>query len=298
MKWRASPAWLLLLALPAGFAGISKLQHQIDGQFASISEERDEVLLRSPKLIKWMSLEYAPLAADIYWTRVVQYYGHNHSRPQSKLELLWPLLDITTTLDANLLPAYRFGAMFLSPKPPAGAGQPDVAVKLIQRGIQENPDYWRFYQDLGAIYYFDVRDYPKAAAAFLEGSKKPDAKVWMKVMAARISAEGESLETSLFLWNDIYQTTSDPMVKENALKHLQMLRVKKDCRELDGLADDYEKRFGRRPARMSELVQAGFLRGIPGDPLGYAYVFSPEGKAELSVESPLREEQLLLQRIR
>jgi hypothetical protein len=298
MKRRGSSAWLLLVALPAGFAGIWKLQHLIDAQFAALSEERDEVVLRSPKLIKLLSLEYAPLAADIYWTRVVQYYGHNHKRPETKLEMLWPLLDITTTLDPNLLPAYRFGAMFLSPKPPAGAGQPDVAVKLIQRGIQENPDYWRFYQDLGTIYYFDVRDYPKAAAAFLEGSKNPDAKVWMKVMAARIAAEGESLETSLFLWNDIYQTTTDPMVKENALRHVQLLRVKEDCKQLDALADEYEKRFGRRPARVGELVQAGLLPGIPGDPLGYAYVFGADGKAELNLKSPLLEQKLLLERIK
>src|SRR5437773_8898416 len=49
-----------------------------------------------------LSLEYAPLLADIYWTRVVQYYGNKHVRGQANLELLWPLLDITTTLDPNL----------------------------------------------------------------------------------------------------------------------------------------------------------------------------------------------------
>ena len=37
-------------------------------------------MLRSGKLVKAMSLEYAPLMADIYWTRVVQYYGDKHVR--------------------------------------------------------------------------------------------------------------------------------------------------------------------------------------------------------------------------
>jgi hypothetical protein len=296
MNLHKSIAWLLLLVLPAGFAGIWKLQHEIDAQHASLKHEQDDLLLRSPKLVKLMSLEYAPMTADVYWTRVVQYYGNKHVRKQANLELLWPLLDITTTLDPNLLPAYRFGAMFLSQKAPAGAGRPDLAVKLIQRGIQENPEYWRFYEDLGFIYYFDLKDYPKAAEAFLEGSKKPGAQLWMKVMAARISAEGESFETSLFLWNDIYQTTSDSLVKENALRHLQLLRVKEDCKQLNVLANQYEKRFGRRPERMSELAQAGMLRGIPVDPLGYAYVFGPEGRAELNLDSPLLEQQLLLGR--
>jgi len=298
MKSQNPIAWLLLLVLPLGFAGIWRLQHDIDAQRASLSEERDDVLLRSGKLMKVMSLEYAPLLADIYWTRVVQYYGNKHVRGQANLELLWPLLDITTTLDPNLLISYRFGAMFLSQAPPTGAGRPDLAVKLIERGIQTNPDYWRLYEDLGFIYYFDLKDYKKASDAFLEGSKKPNAQLWMKVMAAKVAAEGESLETSVFLWKDIYNTTNDPSVKKNALMHLQLLKVKEDCRQLDLLADEYAKRFGKRPARMSDLVQAGLLQGIPGDPLGFPYIFGEDEKAELNLDSPLLEQQLLLERFK
>jgi hypothetical protein len=298
MKAQNPIAWMLLLVLPLGFAGIWKLQHSIDVQKVSLSEERDDVLLRSGKLVKAMSLEYAPLMADIYWTRVVQYYGNQHVRGRANLELLWPLLDITTTLDPNLLTAYRFGAMFLSQKAPAGAGRPDLAVQLIQRGIQTNPDYWRFYEDLGFVYYFDLKDYQKASEAFLEGSKKPNAQVWMKVMAAKVAAEGESFATSMFLWKDIYDSTVDPSVKENALLHLRLLRVKEDCKQLDALADEYAKRHGRRPARMSELVQAGLLPRIPGDPLGFAYIFSEDGKAELNLDSPLLEQQLLMERFK
>jgi len=72
--------------------------------------------------------------------------------------------------------------------------------------------------------------------------------------------------------------------------------VKEDCKQLDALADEYAKRYGKRPARMSEMVQAGLLRGIPGDPLGFAYIFGEDGKAELNLDSPLLEQQLLLNR--
>jgi len=298
MKSEKTIAWLLLLVVPLGFEGIWLLQHRIDTQRASISEERDEVLLRSPRLVKAMGLEYAPLLADIYWTRVVQYYGNKHLRGQANLELLWPLLDITTTLDPNLVIAYRFGAMFLSPPAPGGAGRPDLAVQLIQRGIQANPDYWRLYEDLGFVYYFDLKDYQKASAAFLEGSKNPKALVWMKIMAAKVAAEGESFETSMFLWKDIYDSTADPMVKKNALTHMQLLKVKEDCKRLDALADEFEKRFGRRPARISDLAQAGLIRGIPRDPSGYAYVVGKDGKVELDLDSPLLEQQLMQERFR
>lgn len=297
MKLQNPIAWLLLLVLTLGFASVWRLQHMIDAQRESLSHESDAVLLRSRKLVKVMSLEYAPLLADIYWTRAVQYYGNKHVRGQANLDLLWPLLDITTTLDPNLLVAYRFGAMFLSQRAPTGAGRPDLAVQLIQRGIQANPEYWRLYEDLGFVYYFDLKDYQKASEAFLDGSKRPNAQIWMKVMAARIAAEGESFATSAFLWQDIYDSTSDPTIKKNAKLHLQLLKVREDCRQLDALADEYAKRYGRHPRRVNELAWAGLLRGIPADPLGFAYVFSEEGKAELNVDSPLLEQQLLLERL-
>jgi hypothetical protein len=252
-------------------------------------------VLRSGKLLKAMSLEYAPLMADIYWTRVVQYYGDKRARHDPNFELLWPLLDVTTTLDPNLLVAYRFGSTFLSEPSPRGAGHPELGIELLGRGIKANPEYWRFYEDLGFIYYFELKDYARASAAFAEGSKNPDAQIWMKIMAAKIAAEGESLPTSIFLWNEVYQTAKDPQVKENALTHLQLLAAEQDCKQLDALADEFQKRTDRRPSRVMELVQAGLLRRVPVDPAGFPYVFGPDGKAALNLDSPLLEQQLLHQ---
>jgi tetratricopeptide (TPR) repeat protein len=284
-----------LVLLPLAFAGVWRLQERIDEQRAALHQERDELVMRSGKLVKAMSLEYAPLMADVYWTRVVQYYGDKRERHDPNFELLWPLLDVTTTLDPNLLVAYRFGSTFLSESSPRGAGHPELGIALLERGIQANPDYWRFYEDLGFIYYFELKDYAKASAAFAEGSRRPDAQIWMKVMAAKIATEGESLPTSIFLWNEVYQTTKDPQVKENALTHLQLLRVEQDCKQLDALADEFQKRTGRRPSRMGELLQGGLLPRLPVDPLGYPYVFGPDGKAALNLDSPLLEQQLLHQ---
>jgi hypothetical protein len=287
MKSRDIGSLLLGCLLIPGFAGVWKLQEKIDGQFDAMHREADDLVLRSGKLLKVMSLEYAPLMADLYWTRVVQYYGDKSVRHDANLELLWPLLDVTTTLDPNLVVAYRFGSMFLSESAPRGAGRPDLAIQLIQRGIQANSDYWRFYEDLGFIYYFELRDYGKASAAFLEGSKNPQEMAWMKVLAAKVSEQGDSPETSQFLWNEIYTSTTDPQMKENAATHLQILRADADCKAIDALSDEFEKKNSRRPASIQELVRAGLLKGVPADPLGEAYVLDSDGKAQLNPDSPL-----------
>jgi hypothetical protein len=40
---------------------------------------------------------------------------------------------------------------------------------------------------------------------------------------------------------------------------------------------------------MSELVESGLLRGAPVDALGYPYILSDAGKADLNLKSPLRD---------
>src|SRR5271167_4710167 len=104
--------------------------------------EHEELLLRSGQVAKNLSLGYDSLLADIYWTRAVQYYGARAGVEGARFERLWPLLDIATSLDPKLIVAYRFGAIFLSEPPPAGAGRADLAVELVKRGIAENPDNW------------------------------------------------------------------------------------------------------------------------------------------------------------
>jgi tetratricopeptide (TPR) repeat protein len=292
MKTRAIAGTFLAVALAAGFVCVWKLQERLDTERSKVESERDELALRSPGVMKKLSLEYAPLMGAIYWTRAVQYYGQKHHLGDQNLELLWPLLDISSTLDPNLIVVYRFGAIFLSDALPRGAGEPEKAVELLERGIKANPDDWRLYQDLGNVYYFDEKNYLKASKAFEEGSRNPAAMSWMKIMAAKIAAEGESLETSYALWLDIYQTTTDKEIRKNAEVHLRLVKAQMDLRNLDLAADEFAKKT-RKPARsISDLVQAGLLPGQLLDPDGFPYVMGEDGKAELNPKSPLREDWL------
>jgi tetratricopeptide (TPR) repeat protein len=296
MKARKFGPILLCAVLFVGFAGIWWLQESIDVGRGMLHQEKDDLVLRSGPMLKAMSLEYAPLLADLYWTRVVQYYGDKHERHDENLELLWPLLDVTTTLDPNLLVAYRFGSMFLSEPRPRGAGRPDLAIELINRGIQANPDYWRFYEDLGFIYYFELKDYQKASMAFLQGSKNPASLVWMKILAAKVLEQGDNPETSAFMWNEIYSSTTDPQMKENAATHLQLLRVDEDCKQLNQIAEEFEKRTGHRAATAHDLVSGGFIPRTPVDPLGFPYVLDGDGKAQLNPASPLVKQKRIYQK--
>jgi len=283
---QARALWTAFIAVPLLFAVIAGLQARIDSQTRSVAQQEDELLLRSPAVIQKMSLGYDPLLADIYWTRAVQYFGARFGTKGAKYELLWPLLDICTTLDPKLIVAYRFGAVFLSERG-TGPGRADLAVMLVKRGIAANPDEWRLNIDLGFLYYWRLKDYQASAAALYEGSKKPGAPPWMAVMAARVAQKGGSLDTSRMIWSGIYESNRDPKIRAQALQTMQGLKAEEDEAQLDALAAEYQKRFGQLPSSMDELRSAGLLPAVPVDPLGYPYVFGPDGKAALNPDSPV-----------
>jgi hypothetical protein len=276
---------VLCLCVTLLFLAIATLQGRIDAS-ARIPVDQEVLILRSGPLLKKMSLGYDSLLADIYWTRAVQYYGQRVQNPGAKLDLLWPLLDITTTLDPHLLVAYRFGAIFLS-EPEAGADRPDLAIELVERGIAANPNEWRLGTDLGFLYYWHLKDYARASAAYLAASQVPHAPLWPKLMAARIAQTGGSFDISRMIWSQLYESTNNSTIKARALRELRSLKAQEDQAQLDMLAKQYQERFGHFPATITDMVTAGFLSGIPVDPAGIPYVLGPDGKSRLDRSSPV-----------
>ena len=241
-----------------------------------------EVLyISSPAALKRLSLGYNGLLADIYWTRAVQYFGSKHFAGAQHYDLLAPLLEITTALDPRLTVAYEFGANFLAPPPPNGAGMPERAIQLTEFGIRNNPAEWRLYYDLGFIYYTELKDYSHAADAFARGSQVPNAHPFLRVMAAQMAQHGGELRMAQMMWSTTYQSTEDRNVRANAATHLRALQVEQDVTNLENLVADYRDKTGRLPASFTDLQAAGKLREIPMDPFGHTYKLTADGRVEV-----------------
>jgi tetratricopeptide (TPR) repeat protein len=248
----------------------------------------EEVLyISSPTLLKRMSLGYDGLLADVYWTRAVQYFGDKLTRGSEHFDLLAPLLEITTTLDPHLLVAYEYGSNFLAPKIPGGADQPQRAIKLVEFGIRNNPNQWHLYYDLGFIYYMELGDYAKAEQAFADGAKVPHAHQIMPLMAAKMAEHAGNIQTARLMWVTTYQITRDPMVKSNAVAHLNALQVDEDVTTLERVVSHYREETGHLPQKFADLETANMLRGTPVDPLGHTYKLMPDGHVEVRVPDDL-----------
>ncbi len=248
----------------------------------------EEVLyIPSPTVLKRMSLGYTGLLADIYWTRAVQYFGRRHHEHAQNYNLLPTLLDITTTLDPHLVVAYQFGSIFLAQGPPEGAGMPEKAVELVERGIRENPNEWRLYYHLGFQQYMELHDPIAAARTFERGAAVPGAHPWLKLLAATMAQHGGDLQTARFLWSKVYETTDDKHIQANAVQHLRALEVDEVVPQLEAMARAYRERYGSVPSSFLPLISLGWLRTVPVDPAGHPYKLQPDGRVEVQAPDEL-----------
>ena len=266
--------------LAFSMAGVVATLYAIDHiQRGAVAQEA--LYVRSSTVLRRMSLGYTGLLADIYWTRAVQYFGERHHNGSGDFRLLAPLLEVTTELDPKLLPAYQFGANFLAPKPPNGAGLPGAALFLMKYGIEHNPNQWRLYYNLGFLYYTEFKDYAKAADAFAQGAKLPVTNGFMPILAARMAQHAGEFDTARMLWSTTYESTKDAQIRDNAVLHLLALRVDEDVTRLEQVVEKYREQTGRLPASMGDLERAGFIHGTPADPKGRPYKLMPDGRIEV-----------------
>lgn len=284
--------WVFAVALLLCSTAIKPAQDRVNACFArNPSVDPDLLYFASPGAVKSLSLGYQSLLADLYWIRAVQYYGRREeaARRQVRYKNLATLLDITTTLDPQMMDVYRAGSSFLAEPEPIGAGQPEESLKLLDKGIGFYPDDWRLRFDKGFVYFWALKDFRMAGQVWLEAGRMKSAPLWMEGLAAMALSRGGAVETARALWERQYQYSSNREVKENAKNHLFSMQVDEMLWTIEFFAGKYAERHGGYPARLEDLVRAGYLKAVPVDPSGVPYEYDPHsGKAGLSAETGVR----------
>jgi tetratricopeptide (TPR) repeat protein len=271
------------------------LQRWIDQSTPHEAISEETLYFTSGTQLKKMSLGLESMVADVYWIRTVQYFGNkilaseeaaaNQNTSKIKMQLLAPLLDIIVNLDPHHISAYRFGAIFLPER------DLPAAINLLERGIRENPNEWRLYQDLGYIYW-QAGDYPKAADAYERGSEIQGVPYWMHDMAGFMRIKGGSRETARTIYEQ-YAQSEDPKIRAQAIGRLKQLLALDELDIINALLAEHKKATGRCAdslrAFAAKLSAARFnlnREGLPLDPDGFAYVLDATNcKADIAFES-------------
>jgi len=289
---------IVLVAVLMG--GAASLQAVRETRFPPPQATEDALYVTSGKTVQRLAAGYSAIAADLYWVRAIQYYGGVKLRLQqtppaasqavggtpSDYALLYPLLDLTTTLDPAFNIAYRFGAIFLAEPYPAGPGRPDLAIRLLEKGLAARPDKWEYMQDIGFVHYWWRHDYPAAAGWFDRASQVEGAPWFLKSLAATTLAEGGDRRSSRTMWQSIRESAEIDWLRNEADRRLMQLDAA-DFIDQVQIEVSRARSAGVVASSWSDLARAGVLRGVPVDPTRVPLELGTDGVVRLSRESSL-----------
>lgn len=282
---RIAPVALLAACL----ALVYPAQRWVDRLAGDESAEQEVLYLSDPESVRRLALGYDALLADLYWMRAIQYFGNKSiaSREAGSktpdMKLLYPLLDVATTLDPRNIQAHRFGGFFLF-----YSKERQGAFSLLEKGLRNNPTNLRLYQDL-AFFHWNDGDCEEASRLYRQGATLPRAPVWMKKMGALVLADCGRRDLAVEQLEAMLATTEDPRIRKEIEERLLGYRALDEIEFLGRATAFFRERTGRLPASLAELVrttrpvsQPGAPRfeldsdGTPLDPTGVPYVYDPK----------------------
>jgi hypothetical protein len=290
---------LLALALVAGLGLSAVLSHRLASARVPLAAtvDADELYL-SPEAARRMSLGFNGLVADWYWLRSLQYIGRKVLSHEGDLQLddlsplglkqLSPLLEQSTALDPEFMAAYEFGAVVLP------AVDEEAAIRLIKKGIRENPGAWRLHHHLGYIHWRRGQ-FREAADTYLEGSRVAGAPEWMSIMAGQMEVSGGSRDLARSIYTRMRDEADDEKVKRLAELRIAQVDSLDERDSLRRALAEFRSRAGRCPRdwrEVSALVRAARLRtdnaSAPVDPSGTPYMLDTAAcEVRLSPDSPI-----------
>jgi hypothetical protein len=260
-----------------------------DRVFAFNTIDAQLLYVQSPAVMQRAALSYDSVLADLYWIRALQHFGRERLKEgERRYDLLYPMLDLATTLDPLFTVGYRFGAIFLAEPRPGGVGRPDQALTLLKKGIAINPGKWDYYHDIGFIYYWNLHDYKQAADWFRRGGDLPGAPWWLKTYAAVMLTRGGDRQASRAMWTQLGSSAENDWLRQTAQLRLRQLDALDQIDALTRVVREFARRRGTPPASWEALMGANLLRGIPIDPDGTPYILdAATGEVKLAAWSPL-----------
>lgn len=295
----ALPTVVVVVAVAALVAGSAWLETVRERRYPAPAIDEVTLYVQSPSAVTRLTKGYNALAADLYWIRALQYYGDRRLGVQKQEAAasgapaseaygqLYPLLDLTTSLDPQFNIAYRFGSIFLAEAQPGGAGRPDQAIALLEKGLQARPDKWEYMQDIGFVHYWWRHDYNAAADWFERAANTKGAPWFLQALAATTRAEGGDLRTSRLMWESIRSGAEIDWLRNQAERRLKQLDAQEFIAGLQQTVDRLTDRTGVPPADWDALIRARAIPGIPVDPDGVPYELDANGTVRLSQRSPL-----------
>jgi tetratricopeptide (TPR) repeat protein len=226
--------------------------------------------LPSGKYLKITSLGFPEVMADMIYIWSIQYYSDYEAADRFKyLEHIYA--NVISELDPRYVDPYLIGAMIMTVE----AGENEMALRLLDKGIAANPDEWILPFDAGFLCYDTLHDYPRAAVYFEKAMRIPGAPNVIPRLRAEMFNKAGDKRTSLEFWKEVQAGAQSGYVRDVSRMHVHDLTIEVDLETLRGAVAAWRERRGGNPPSLRAMVAAGLLARVPVDPEGLAYLYDP-----------------------
>lgn len=263
----SSPFLALLLVLTcAGFMG-SKLR--LDAISRAKVRGSSIIYIPTGKYLKMVSFGFQSVMADALYLWAIQYYSDT-SIPD-RYRNLDHIFGIISELDPSYEDPYLTGALIAVYE----ARDPDLAFKILDRGMRKNPGKWLFPFEAGHYALLFKKDYALAQKYFERAMDLPGAPPMARRLYANAAFRSQDLDMAWKTWLDVFQTATDERIKKIASNHLYQVKAAVDMGRIKDAVRKFKDKFRRLPMNLGQLVKAGFLSDVPKDLDGQDYIYDP-----------------------
>jgi len=259
--------------------GLHFLQVRLDEQRATITKFQRFMYLPQGEHLKIAVLGYQHVVADLLWIQVVQAMGEREVTEEAG-HWIYRALDVITTLDPKFVRVYEVGGIALTTL----VVHIDESNRILEKGIQHNPDVWTLPYLLGFNYYFELHDDAKAADYIARASRLPGAPEYLAGFATRLYASAREPQVAIDFLARMYEQTSDENVRQVLERRLKEVVVERDLQLLEEAISRYRALYKRAPERLEDLVRPGLLRALPREPFGGRYLYDQQTQVVRSSE--------------
>lgn len=260
----------IIAAIILSCAAFMGLKETIDGLSRDKIPGSSIIYIPSGKYMKYASLGYSSLLADIVYLWAIQYYS-NYDIPD-RFDHMEHIFSIIAELDPLYVDPYEVGAMIAFYE----ANDIELAFRLLDLGLEKNPDQWLFPFLAGHLAQSKLEDFEVAREYYKKAMAIEGAPEQTQRLYANAAYMIMDYQTAWQDWLEIYETADDERIKKIASNHLYRIKSSIDTESIAGALDKYRERFGRWPQDLITLVQGGFLAQLPQDLDGEDYVYDPQ----------------------
>ena len=258
---------VLLLIFSSVFVAVKLEMEQIPRQKVPGSSI---IYIPSGKYLKYATFGYSSLLADLIYIWAIQYYSDYSI--EDRFDYLDRIFSIISELDPQYLDPYEIGAVIATYE----ARDPDLALKILDRGLEKNPKQWIFPFEAGHYAQMVKKDYKLAQKYYEKAMNIEGAPPLAKRLYANAAFKAMDFKTSWQTWWEIYSTADDERIKKIASNHLYQVKAAMDIRVIEQAIRIYKKRYRHFPRSLSQLVTTGLLKFVPRDFDDKEYLYNPQ----------------------